>query len=538
MPPHRNSYRPVIMGTHGIIASAHSQASLAGLSVLMEGGNAMDAAVAVGSTITVVEPYMSSIGGIGVMMVYDARRRERHILDFVGRFPQAADPARMTAADLSHGPKACIVPGNCAGWLTLHERFGTMPRERLFAHATRLAEEGTPFTWKNCEFIEAARPTLLKSAEAQRLFLNHAQPGRLMVQKDLAGTFRQVAEGGLETFYRGPLAKAICKGVQEAGGWLSEEDMRTWAPTWRKPLTMSYRGFEIATTPAPFPAWQILETLAILEGDDLAAWGHNSSAYLHHLIEAIKLANADRVAYGYQDEPPLEGLLAKPYAQAQRQRIDSHRAAVTGGERFNFESLPDQIAAGAPEDFVREHTTHFAIADAHGNVVTCTQTLGPFFGAAFIPPGTGITLNSSDLWADLNPDSPQYLRPGWRPASNMSPTQIYDKSEFMVSIGTPGGYGILQTTAQMIMNLLVFGMNIQEAIEMPRLRIGRGRAVDMESRIAAVAREELVLRGHEVNLLGDWSFAVGGGQGIVRDRENGVWMGGADPRRDGYVLAY
>ncbi len=156
MPPHRNSYRPVIMGRHGVVASAHAQASLAGVQVLMEGGNAMDAAVAIGSTITVGEPYMSSIAGIGVMLVYDAQTGERHVLDFVGPVPKGADPKKATQAELSHGPKACIVPGNCAGWLTLHSRWGTMPRERLFAHAIRLADEGTPYTWKNCEFIEAA----------------------------------------------------------------------------------------------------------------------------------------------------------------------------------------------------------------------------------------------------------------------------------------------------------------------------------------------------------------------------------------------
>jgi gamma-glutamyltranspeptidase/glutathione hydrolase len=538
MPPHRNSYRPVIMGRNGVVASAHAQASLAGVQVLMEGGNAMDAAVAIGSTITVVEPYMSSIAGIGVMIVYDARTGERHVLDFVGPVPKSADPKKATQAELSLGPKACIVPGNCAGWLTLHSRWGTMPRERLFAHAIRLAEQGTPFTWKNCEFIEAARDVLMTSPTARARFLDNAKPGRLLVQKDLAGTFRQVAEGGMDAFYRGPIAKAICRGVQEAGGWLSEDDLANWTPTWRKPLTMPYRGYELATTPLPFPAWQMLATLNILEGDDLAAWGHNSEEYLHHLVEAFKLANADRVAFGYDDAPPLAGLLSKDYAKAQRKRVDPRRAAVSGGERFNPQVLPEQLRPGTPADFMREHTTHFAVADAQGNVVTVTQTLGPFFGSAFIPPGTGITLNSMDLWADLDPDSPQYLRPGFRPATNMSPMQIYRDGKFQVSIGTPGGYGILQTTVQMTLNLLAFGMNIQEAIEMPRVRIARGRGLDVESRIAPAIRDGLAARGHTVNLLGDWSYAVGGGQGLLRDGEAGVWMGGADPRRDGYALAF
>ena len=293
--------------------------------------------------------------------------------------------------------------------------------------------------------------------------------------------------------------------------------------------------------PPPFSAFQAFQTLNILEADDLAGWGHNSADYLHQLIEAVKLATADRLAYAYAANVPLDGLISKAYARTQRERIDPRRVGVSEGERFNPERLPDQIAAGHPEEFAavfaREQTTHFACADADGLVVTCTQTLGAPFGSGFAVPGTGIVLNNLLQWQDLDPDSPNRMRPGRRVGTNMAPMQVFAGGEFRMSIGTPGSYGILQTTVQMLLNVLAFEMNIQEAIEAPRVRVYRHRLVDAEGRIAAGIRDDLAARGHQVNVIDDWSWVVGGGQGITRDPESGALQGGADPRRDGYALA-
>ena len=537
MPPHRLAYRPTVMGRRGVVTSAHPLASMAGIEILLAGGNAVDAAVAVGSTLNVVEPFMSSAGGIGLMLI--SRGGERHVLDFIGRAPRAADAARATEDELAGGPKSCATPGNLGGWLAALERFGTMDRARVLAPAIGHAERGVPLTFKNVEFVEAARATLARSKEAERLYLGNGGPraGGVVAYKELASTFRQVVEGGAEVFYRGPIAKAIGRAVREAGGWLGEEDLAEFKAEWREPATITYRGQQICSMPPPFSAFQMLETLSILEGYDLGAWGHNSVEYLHHLIEAVKLGSADRLAYAYSPNVPITGLLSKKYADSQRARVDARRAAVSEGERHTREKLPDQIVEGHPTKFANEHTTHFACADASGTVVSVTQTLGVPFGSGFAIPGTGLVLNNILKWMDLDPASPNVVRAGRKAGTMMSPTQVFRDGAFALSIGTPGSYGILQTTAQMLLNVLEFGMNVQEAIEAPRVRVYRDRLIDAETRIAPEVRQGLAARGHQVNEIGDWSWIVGGGQGLMRDATSGALMAGADPRRDGYALA-
>lgn len=539
MPPHRHAYRPVVMGRRGAVASAHPIASMAGIRILLEGGNAVDAAVAVGSTLNVVEPFMSSAGGIGLMVISRGGGKERHMLDFIGPAPLAADATRATEDELVGGPKSCATPGNLGGWLAALERFGSMPRERVLGPAIEWAEQGVPLTFMNARFIEQARPQLGRSAEAQRLYLGNGgpRPGKVVTYKELASTFRQVAEGGSQVFYRGPIAKAIARSVQEAGGWLAERDLAEFKPVWREPVHIGYRGLDVYSVPPPFSAFQMLETLNILEGFDLAGWGHNSPDYLHHLIEAIKLGSADRLAFAYSGTPPIAGLVSKAYAASQRARIDPARAAVGEGERHSRERLAGQIAEGHPAQFVNEQTTHFACADAEGTVVSVTQTLGMAFGSGFAVPGTGLVLNNILKWSDRDPESPNVLKPGRKSGTMMSPTQVFRDGAFALSIGTPGSYGILQTQPQMLLNFLEFGLNLQEAIEAPRIRVYRDRLLDAESRIDEATRAALGRRGHQVNVIDDWSWVVGGGQGIARDPESGALMAGADPRRDGYALA-
>jgi gamma-glutamyltranspeptidase/glutathione hydrolase len=527
------------MGTRGAVASAHPLASMSGIRMLLEGGNAVDAAVAVASTLNVVEPFMSGAAGIGLMLISRARNRERHVLDFIGPAPRGADPARCTETELAGGPKSCATPGNLGGWLTALERFGSMPRQKVLAPAIDLAENGVPLTFANVKFFEQSRAQLARSAEAERLFLGNGgpRPGKVVSYKELAATLRQVAEGGLEAFYRGPIARTVTRAVQEAGGWLAMEDLAAFKPEWREPLAIPYRGREVCSVPPPFSAFQMLETLNILEGFDLAGWGHNSPDYLHHLIEAIKLGSADRLAYAYSGTPPIAGLVSKAYAASQRARIDPARAAVSEGERHDRERLAGQIGEGHPAQFVNEQTTHFACADAEGTVVSVTQTLGVAFGSGFAVPGTGLVLNNILKWSDRDPESPNVLKPGRKSGTMMSPTQVFQDGAFALSIGTPGSYGILQTQPQMMLNFLEFGLNLQEAIEAPRIRVYRDRLLDAESRISEATRAELGRRGHQVNVIDDWSWVVGGGQGIARDPESGALMAGADPRRDGYALA-
>jgi gamma-glutamyltranspeptidase/glutathione hydrolase len=538
-PPHRHAYRPTVMGRRGLVAAAHPLAAMAGTEILLQGGTAVDAACATSAALNVVEPYMSGPGGVGTILL--SRRGARETLVSTGRAPGAADPGTVTDADLKGGPRSIAVPGLPAAILALHERHGSLPRAAVFAPAIRLAEEGFPLTWKNCEFFEKGRAQLAHSSEAGATFLpgGHVpRPGTVLIQKDLGGTLRQIAEGGVEAFYRGPIARAIGQALAERGGWLVEADLATYAPVWGTPVAGRFRGHDVFVPPPPTQALQLLQTLHLLEGFDLRGFGHNSPDYLHHFIEAVKVASADRVALGTAHGPlPLAGLLSPRYAAERRRLIDPARAGVSGGERWSAERLPGEVLPGHPADFATEHTTHFAAADADGTVVTVTQTLGSPFGSGVMVPGTGMLLNNMLMWTDVDPESPSCLRGAATLETRMAPTQVFRDGSFRLSIGTPGSFGILQTTPQMLLNVLEFDLAIQEAIEAPRVRVYRDRLVDVEGRIGAETRAALAARGHEVNVIEDWSWIVGGGQGILRDPESGALQGGADPRRDGYALA-
>jgi gamma-glutamyltranspeptidase/glutathione hydrolase len=528
------------MGCRGAVASAHPLASMAGIRILLEGGNAVDAAVAVASTLNVVEPFMSGAGGIGLMLISRKGGRERHVLDFMGLTPAATTLIGVTEDELAAGPKACATPGNLGGWLSALERFGSMPREKVFASAIQHAEQGVPLTWMGCSFFEYGGPKLRSSAEAARLYQCHGTapaPGMLMRYEDLAKTFRIIVEGGAEAFYSGPIARAIDEAMKSTGGWLSTNDLAAFRTNWCNPVGIDYRGTEIVTAPHSVSSFQLLETMNILEGYDVAGWGHNSANYLHHLIESIKLATADRHAYEYGDAAPLSGLLSKAYAAAQRGRINPNQAAVSEGERPERVKLPGQLGQGYPDSFLKEQTTHFSCADSDGTVVSVTQTLGEVFGSGFAIPGTGLLLNNALRYTDLNPESPNALKANHKFLTMMSPAQVFTNDSFVLSLGTPGSYGILQTIPQMVANVLDFNFNIQEAIEQPRVRAYRDTLVRAESRISEDVRSALIQRGHNMDMIDEWSPEVGGGQGIARDPETGVWSAGADPRRDGYALA-
>jgi gamma-glutamyltranspeptidase / glutathione hydrolase len=537
--PHGGAFRPTVMGCRGCVAAAHPLAAMAGIEVLLQGGSAIDAAVATSFALHVVEPYMSGPGGVATLLVFHRGRREAVVS--AGRMPTAADPSRATAEDLKAGPRSIGVPGLIAATLGLHERHGKIPRATVMTPAIRLAEEGFPLTGKNVEFIAKGRPQLSHSAEAERTFLVGGElprAGTILLQKDLGATLRQIAEGGLEAFYRGPIARAIARAMDAQDGWVTEADLATYRPTWGTPLAVDFRGHEVCVPPPPTNALQSVQTLQLLEEFDLRGMGHNSVEYLHHFIEAAKIASADRVGLDVlRPDAPIAGLISPGYAATRRTLIDPTRAGVSGGERWSAERLAGEILPGHPADFAREHTTHFAVADADGTVVTVTQTLGSPFGSGVMVPGTGMLLNNLLMWADVDPRSPAALRSGAAMQTRMAPTQVFRDGTFLLSIGTPGSYGILQTTPQMLLNVIEFGMTVQEAIEAPRVRAYRDRLVDVEGRVPAETRDGLTARGHQLNVIEDWSWVVGGGQGIRRDPESGALQGGADPRRDGYALA-
>ena len=536
-------HRSTVTGRRGMIASAHPLASVAGLRILIEGGNAIDAVVAVAAALNVVEPYMSGLGGDGYMHIYSAREQEHTVLDYMGRTPYGATLEELSdPGSRSRGPRSPLVPGACGGWLAALERYGSMDAAAVFQPAIEYAEQGFPLTVKNAEFTEFNVPEMLRHPSTTANYLPHGRApvaGEIMTQPDLAKSMRAIAEGGADVFYRGEIGDKIVRYMEKNGGLITQRDLTDFAVEWQEPVSVSYRGHRVFAPPPPCQAVQYLETLNIMEGFDVAAMGHNRAATLHRFIEAAKLAQADRAEFAGIDDPPTAGLLSKAFADQRRAEIGA-QARPCGGERYTSEKMADEVLAGDPRRWMRsECTTHFSAIDAAGNAVAVTQSLGAGFGSAVVIPGTGIALNNFLYWMDSDPQSPNAVAPGAKLEMCMSPAQVWDDQGLRFLIGTPGSYGILQTTPQMIMNVIDHGMNIQAAIEAARVKAtSPGTVVDVETRIGEDVLLELTLKGHRLNRLGPWAADVGGGQGIMVDPESGGFMGGADPRRDGYALGW
>ena len=534
---HGVTHRPTVTGTRGMVACAHPQAALSGARMLLEGGNAFDAAVAVAAALNVVEPYMSGIAGVGYAIVYDAKNGHRRVLDYCGRTPYQARAELFDGpADKDAGPRSCLTPGACGGWLELLERYGTMAPAQVFAPAIDLAENGYAVTVRNSQSMTSGGKM---NDRAERVILSRGRgplPGEILIQKDLARTFRRVAEGGAEVFYRGDLAREMAEYIQGEGGWLSARDLADFEPEWVDPIATTYRDYEVFCPPPPSAGFQILETLNMLEGYDLAEMEHHSEQALHLFIEAVKLGNADRIEYAAAPQAPVEGLLAKGYAE-ERRKLIGNRAGVHRGEWYPATKLPGEIEPGDPKAWLNECTTHFDVVDGDGNAVAITQSLGSGFGSGVMMGDTGMFLNNFIRWGDLVPDSPNCIAPHKKVDMCLSPMLVFRDGALFSALGTPGSWGIQQTSVQFLTNVLDYGMNIQAAIEAPRFRIETaGTQVSIERRVSKSIRRALKARGHDVKVLPDYSAVCGGAQGIVVDAESGALMGGADPRRDGYAI--
>ena len=540
--PQGGAYRSPSVGMNGVVSAAHGLAATAGLRILMEGGNAVDAAIAVGAALGVVEPFMSGLGGGGgFMLFHDGKTGEVHGLDYIGLPPAATDPSVFSSIEeIGRDVRSTSVPGTLGGWLAALDRFGTMDRAAVFRPAMQLAAQGWPITAFAATQLANCASMLGRFESSRGDYLPHGRPavtGEIVPRPNLARTYQEVVEGGAETFYRGDLAKRICRAAQEAGGWLTEDDFAGFAPRWVEPLEIAYRGRTVRTLPPQSLGLQYLECLKILEAFALQDLGHNSTEYLHLLLETIKLASADRTRWSREGDGIVQALISAEYAAERRQLIDHQRAQPSEGERY----LPiknGEVPAGDPSLYVRDHTTHFEVADGQGNIVAITQSLGGAFGNGFVAGDTGLVLNNFLYWTDLDPASPNYMQPKKPRESAMSPCIVSEHGRPILGIGTPGSFGILQTTLQMLLNSLDFGMNVQAAIEAPRVRAFEGTLVDAESRISADTLEGLRARGHDINLLDGWTWKVGGGHGVAIDPGSGVLTGGADPRRDGASVAF
>ena len=523
--------RPFVGGTQAMVAANHPQAAAVGLQVLAAGGNAVDAAVATAAALGVVEPYLSGAGGDGFMLIYEAATGEVHLLNFTGRAPAELTAAHFPEGIDERGPLPVLVPGAVAGWEAARARFGTLSPAELLAPSIRLAEEGYPTTPFAAARHRSAPFFLEWDGAGASAWWGGGDPpgtGEAIRNPKLARTYRILAEQGFDAFYGGDIAGEIVASVQRQGGVLSLQDLASYRVAWEEPLSTTYRGYRIHTPrPNSSGGLAIPQILNILEGYDLAAMGENSADYLHLLIEAVKLAAADRAEWsgdpGFMSvEIPYDRLLSKEYAAEQRGRIRM-----------------DQAALNPAPGVSQEGTTHLTVVDREGNMVSITTTIGDFWGAGFVAGETGVLLNNGISWFELDPGSPAYVEAGKRTRWNMSPVIITREGSPFAALGTPGGTGIWQTLPQVIIKLIDFQLDIQSAIESPRFRWGlSGLGVQVESRVPEEVLFELLLRGHEVGTYPDWTSSVGGVNGVVVDAANRVLMGGADPRRDGYVMGW
>jgi len=549
---HGTALRPVVGGSRGIVASNHPQASAAGIQILMQGGNAIDAAIATGAALGVVEPFMSGLGGNGWMTIYSAETGQVHVLNFSGAAPRALSAehflegaaASRTADDLGElhpdvpeipgrGPLVSLVPGSAAAWSKALERFGTMTPAELLEPAIHLAENGYPITAFGSSTHAASQAEFLDwEGIGARTWWAGAQeppkPGERIRNPNLARTYRTLAERGFDAFYRGDIPREIVGFYQRHGGVIAVEDFEGYAATWEDPLHITYRGHDIySTAPNSSGGLAILQILRILEGYDLAAMGVNSVDYVHHMVEAIKLAAADRARWSgdpdfMDEEIPLERLLSPEYAAERRATINPRQASV-------------EVAPGISQ----VGTTHYSIADAAGNIVSVTTTMGSGFGSGVVGGETGVFLNNGVRWFEMDPESPAFVEGGKRTRWNMAPTLIGRNGVPFLALGTPGGSGIWQTQPQLITKIIDFGMDLQNAIESPRFRWELGEiTVRPESRLGTEVFAGLEARGHEVQPFGAWTTGVGGMNAVMRDPATGLLQGGADPRRDGYVIGW
>ena len=528
--------RPFVSGRQAVVTSDEPLASMAGMRMLQQGGNAFDAAVATAIAVGVLDPRMGSIGGNGFATVYIAKSREVRALNFYGSAPEHATLSVYQGKDYSHGALSVPVPSSLKGFEALHRAYGRLPWAKVLEPAIDLAENGFLIRKVMVDDMTEYEKILTEPPSMAKVFRPNGRlprAGELLRQPDLARTLRAIAEHGADWFYTGPLGARIVKSVQENGGVLTARDLANYRAKWVMPISTTYRGYTFYTQPPSSSGIAVLEQLNMLEGDDLRALGHNSPAYLHLIGEVIRLAVADRNRYvGDPDfvKVPVDRLLSKSYAADRRRLI--HAAST----------IP-VATAGDAEEAGDKHTTHLNVVDGEGNMVALTQTLGDLFGAGLIPADSGVLLGDEMRHLHLDPNDPSYLEPGKRSRSNESPIIVLKDGKPFMAIGTPGSNGIWQRLVQVIVNIVDFGMDVQRAVTEPRMKYG-GHAesgteirpvFDVEDRIPAETMDALRKSGYEVNSIKDDYGRV---HAIVIDPFTNFRLGGADPRESGYALAW
>jgi len=534
--------RSAVMARHGVIATSQPLATAAGLRVLQSGGNAIDAAVTAATVLSVVEPTMNGPGGDLFALVYSAKDHKVHGLNASGRAPALATIDEYKRRGLQRiplrGELSVSVPGVVDGWNELLTKYGTRTLAQALEPAIAYARDGYAVSeiiamqWKEVEGVLARDPyaakTFLvggKAPAAGDVFRNPA----------LANSLEQIASGGRDVFYKGAIANAIAGDMRRRNGLIRLDDLANHHADWVEPISTTYRGYQVLELPPNTQGVTALEMLNIMEGFDLKALGHNSAPYVHTLVEAKRIAFADRGAWigdpGSTPVKAIDRMLSKEYAAARRKEIDPSKAAADYTPlSLDGRATPER----GPDPAGRGDTVYLTAADSEGNIVSLIQSLFEAFGSGIVAGDTGIVLQDRGNLFSLTPGHPNQLAPGKRPFHTLIPAMIVKDGAPWVSFGVMGGDMQAQGHAQVVANLIDFGMDIQGAGEAPRFR-HTGTGLMLESPFTADARAGLTARGHHI--IGGHD-AFGGFQGIMIDPRTHVLIAGSDPRKDGMAAGW
>ncbi|MEZ4423190.1 MAG: gamma-glutamyltransferase [Gemmatimonadota bacterium] len=521
--------RSTVYAPHGAVATSQPLATSAALRVLEEGGNAIDAAVVAAAVLGVVEPHMTGMGGDLFALFWSAGEGRLVGLDASGKGGSLLDADALLASGVERmpgsGPRSVTVPGAVSGWAALLERHGTLTLAEALEPARRIAEEGFPVTPVIAAQWRAQVPKLARDPGAAATFLFEGdrgpEAGEWFRNPDLAASYAALQREGPGALYGGALGRRIVDHLQAEGGFLTLEDLRAHSVRWVEPLSVDYRGYTVWELPPSGQGIAALQMLELLEPYDLAAMGHNSPEYLHHLIEAKKLAYEDLRLYvadpEWMDTSPGH-LLSEDYLSTRRALI-SPRAAADREE--------------APEAAQASETIYLAVADRDGNMVSLINSVFGYFGSGVVVPGTGIVLQNRGGGFTLEPGHPNRAAPGKRPFHTIIPGFVTRDGAPWMAFGLMGGAMQPQGHAQLLINLIDFGMEPQAAVDAARFYHLSGRSVALEPAIGADTRRALAALGHEIS---DSEPAFGGAQLVMKLARG--WAAASDPRKDGHAAGH
>ena len=530
--------RSEVIAAHGMVASRHPRATQIGLEILKQGGSAVDAAIAVNAALGLMEPTGNGIGGDLFAIVWDAKSKKLYGLNASGPAPKKLSLEYFQENNLSEypefGPLPVTVPGAVAGWSELHKKFGKLPIDHLFKPTIAYAREGFPVTETIAYYFTLNKQRFQDYPNFKEVWMANGdvpKTGEIFKNPALGNTLETLADKGLSEFYTGDIARITADFIQAQGGFLSYDDLAGYRPEWVQPISTDYRGYEVWELPPNTQGLATLQILNILEGFNLAELGLYSTEYIHLFIEAKKLAFADRAKF-YADprfaKLPIETLLSKDYATKRRQEINPKKAALVD-------------ASGLPQ---HGDTVYLTTADQDGNMVSLIQSNYSGMGSGMTPPDLGFMLQNRGTLFSLDPKHLNVVAGGKRSFHTIIPAFVTKDGNPYISFGVMGGATQPQAQAQVLINIIDFGMNLQEAGDAPRIvhsgssqpsgsQMKNGGTVSLESTFDEKIRKELVEMGHTLKYE---KGSFGGYQAIMK--KNGVYYGASESRKDGQAAGY